>query len=232
MDWTLALDRNRKMLTRVVAQVFERAGLDEDGSVTEIPRHARASAYRLLIPAEVALRALIFMVSLVLEKPVIAPMRRRGERRAKNSNAEKKKRGKRTPAFRLFDPRIIFGKFKRRARKGAGPRMLFFDGTDEVADRTPESTPDDPVNARALQRRIDAMRGALEDIPNQVRRLALAQARRAEAGKPVIHPMRPGRRPGHRKRPVHYVDLVARECQQLALRAIADLAVPKAPDTS
>jgi len=103
--------------------------------------------------------------------------------------------------------------------------MFFFDGDDEVTEN-PVKSPDDLVKATDFFRRLEAARLALGDLPKQVRRLAAAQARREKAGKPQRRPLRLGRRPGHRMRAIHYVDLVLRECQQLALMAL------DAPDTS
>jgi hypothetical protein len=236
MDWTYALDWNRKVLLRVIAQVFASAGLAVDGSVTHIPRHARTRAYGILVPAEVALRALIVVASLVLGRPevTLAQRKARSKTAAKNAS-EKQTRAKRCPAFRLFDPRKIFGQLRRRGRKGFVPRIYFFDGRDEPPSHPKPILPDDLVNARALQRRLEAMRGALEDIPKQVRRLARAQARREQAGNPIRHPLRTGRRPGYRAKPRHYVDLISRNCQSLAHLAAKDFADPPReapPDTS
>ena len=229
MDWTLAIDRNGKMLLRLVAQIFASAGLNADGSVTRISRRARNRAFGILTPAEVALRALIVVASFVYGMPEVGSVRRKsGARKTKSAKRTGKKR---FPAFRLFDPRKVFGLLRRKRPKGAGPRMFQFDGTDEFGEEETIS-PDDLVNAAALFRRLEAMRGALEDIPKQVVRLAREKARRERAGNPIKNPLRTGRRPGYRAKPRHYADLIARDCRQLARMAEVELAPPRPPDTS
>jgi len=54
MDWTLAMNRNQRVLLRVIAQLFALSGLAADGSVVEMPRHLRSRVLRLLLPASAA----------------------------------------------------------------------------------------------------------------------------------------------------------------------------------
>jgi hypothetical protein len=91
----------------------------------------------------------------------------------------------------------------------------------------PAPPPDDgQVDAGRLHLRLQALKTALEDLPRQTRRLVRARARREKV--PSLRfklPMRPGRPPGHRKKPVHEVAHVLAECHALAFKALA-------PDTS
>ncbi|GAB4353170.1 MAG: hypothetical protein Kow0026_11070 [Oricola sp.] len=92
-------------------------------------------------------------------------------------------------------------------------------------------TPGDPLDARPLRRRLAALESALENIGAQAVRLARWQARRDFQRRQPNHrpgrisPMRPGWPPGYRKRPLHEIDDVLRECHSLAVRALT-------PDTS
>jgi hypothetical protein len=73
------------------------------------------------------------------------------------------------------------------------------------------------IDARRLHARLEALKLALEDLPRQARRLVRARARRAKVARLELQSvMRPGRPPGHRKRPIHDVDHVLAECHWLA----------------
>ncbi|MGB8314050.1 MAG: hypothetical protein WCE69_06120, partial [Aestuariivirga sp.] len=62
--------------------------------------------------------------------------------------------------------------------------------------------------------------------PSQAKRLVRCQLRRAKAPWPKsTSPLRPGRPPGYRRKPVHEVDEVLVECDWLAWDAMK-------PDTS
>ena len=90
--------------------------------------------------------------------------------------------------------------------------------------KTPPS--DALVNAVPLTRRLEALKLALEDLPRQARRMARWQARREAAPSPKFRsPLRPGRPPGSRRKPIHLVDEVLIECHGLAWDALT-------PDTS
>jgi hypothetical protein len=80
---------------------------------------------------------------------------------------------------------------------------------------------DGMVSASRLHRRLAAVRGALEDLPRQALRMARWKIRRARLDRLVFKtPLRPGRPPGHRKKPKHEVDLVLAECHALAWDAL------------
>jgi ribosomal protein S15P/S13E len=76
----------------------------------------------------------------------------------------------------------------------------------------------DPVDAAGLCRRLLSSRRALANLPREARRLARwYQRRRLKPGTGRISPLRIGRPPGGRKRAVHAVDDILKECQALAL---------------
>jgi hypothetical protein len=93
----------------------------------------------------------------------------------------------------------------------------------------PVVSPDDPVDATGLCRRLLSSRRALENLPREARRLARWRARGADFPSPLrggarggsgirrVVPLRIGRPPGGRKHPVHRVDDILKECQALAL---------------
>ena len=93
-----------------------------------------------------------------------------------------------------------------------------------IADAPPPS--DGLVNSERLSRRLQALKLALEDLPRQARRLARWRVRRENMPSPKFRsPLRPGRPPGYRRKPVHLVDEVLAECHGLAFDAMK-------PDTS
>jgi len=73
------------------------------------------------------------------------------------------------------------------------------------------------VSAKNLVRRLIAVVDALQDIPRHARRLALWEARAKEDRRPERwSPLRSGRPPGFRQRPIHAVDEILKECDWLA----------------
>jgi hypothetical protein len=150
----------------------------------------------------------------------------------------------RIPAFPLLDPLKQYS-FKPRWR---GPKpfpRIWVLGMPDPAPIPvkPVLSPDDPVDATGLCRRLLSSRRALENLPREARRLArwtarnklrLSQGHRTgrSTSLRIGHP--PGWRtcppkPGGRrwKRPVHIVDDILKECQALALDVLDPL-----PDTS
>ena len=75
----------------------------------------------------------------------------------------------------------------------------------------PPPPPDGLVNAERITRRLQALKGALDDLPRQALRLARWRTRReAEKAPKFKSPLRPGRPPGSRRKPTHEVDEVLR----------------------
>jgi hypothetical protein len=128
--------------------------------------------------------------------------------------------------FPLIDPRKRFDLAPRRRYAKTFPRITCI-GLSEPTPIPDDwfPSPDDPVSAERLCRRLDALKRALEDLDGQARRLARWRARDGQNGKNRLPPMRPGWPPGHRRRPSHEIDDVLRECHSLAVCA-------QRPDTS
>jgi hypothetical protein len=96
----------------------------------------------------------------------------------------------------------------------------------------PVISPDDPVDATGLCRRLLSSRRALANLPREARRLArwtarnkLRRSQEQRTGR--TRSLRIGRPPGGRKHPTHAVDHILKECQALALDVLSPL-----PDTS
>ncbi|QKV17569.1 hypothetical protein [Oricola thermophila] len=138
------------------------------------------------------------------------------------------------PAFSLIDPRKRFDFTRPRRRYGRSrPRIrLLGDNPFPVYIRHPPSPepdlrlPGDAVPAVTLLRRLVSARMALDNIDREARRLARHEARRRhrpiDSRKVIYTAMRPGPPPGYRKRNVHDIDEVLKECQRLAFWATKD----------
>lgn len=144
----------------------------------------------------------------------------------------------------LFDP-LCLPRTRRRPVPVGVPRMSVpgFGQPFPVALRRPPS-PDDLIDAVRVNLRLQALAAALDDLPAAARRFARWQARlnaggaqdesREIAGAPDrqrrrfcrLSPLKPGRPPGWRRRPVHAVHEVLNEAHWLALTAL------ERPDTS
>ncbi len=188
----------------------------------------------MLRPAESAVRRLIVVLVTITGMKALLP-RPQAQSRSVPPGLANKGEGKKRQSFALFDPWQRFWR-QRPAEKApaALPRIISL--TDEGLRRLKESlnapapadkkaTDISPIN---LLRRLEAVIGALEDLPHQAKRLVRAMARRQNVPKLKFRkPLRPGRPPGHRQKPRLEVDNVLRECDWLARNAL-----PSAPDTS
>jgi hypothetical protein len=280
MDWALAIERNREALSRIVAALCAMVGLVDGNTVSTLPRHLRSRVFRILRPAESAVRRLIVLAA----RDVKITLRPAGERRVtpktaaisepdprarsakpgsgKNTGMNNREAGlvlyrpedrDRTPAaprlkpvvdtrcgisrktadiapaFPLADPRKRFDFRPRRRRAKSFPRITCI-GLSEPTPIPDDwfPSPDDPLDATRLCRRLRALKRALDDLDAQARRLARLEARREagllRAGR--YPPMRPGWPPGRRKRPLHEVDAVLRDCHSLARAALSGPCTP------
>ncbi|MGL4489820.1 MAG: hypothetical protein ACRCU5_10295 [Rhizobiaceae bacterium] len=240
MDWPLAIERNRKALQLIISALYALAGLAEGALVATLPRRIYQIVLRVLRPAEAALRRLIFIAACGLAvKPRLT-------RPAPVGLAARTGREP-MPAFQLIDRLKRFAPFAEEAetleysedwdhegfeneQKDACeittlPRISLPGHYDPVfVPPEPSPSPDDPINAAHLCRRLAALHRALANLPREARRLARWQARRGLVlqSKPQtirLSPFRPGSPPGHRLRGRHEVDQVLRECHALALDA-------------
>ncbi len=226
MDWPLAIDRNREALRRIVAALFVLAGLADGRSLSKLPRRLYAAVMLVLLPAESAVRRLIVIAArgLVLKPRAPRPL-------PEGLPAFSAAGALRTPAFCLLDPLKQFSLDD--FDNNALPRFSFDSAFDPAFDMPQFSSPDGPVEAAQLFRRLRALRNALNSLPRQARRLARWQARRGVLlqRKGPFQPMRmsamrPGPPPGRRLRALHEVDDVLRECHGLAMDRLNE------PDTS
>jgi hypothetical protein len=227
MDWALAIERNSEALKGIVEALFAMLGLDGEATRLRIPQPLHSAVLRVLRPAESAMRRLIviaargLVVKLAPSRPMPAgPIGKGGQG------------GPSRPSFQLFDPRKNFAELRQHRRRFTRnpPRIHFFPydtlspARPTAADAPPP--PDGLVNAERLSRRLQALKLALDDLPRQARRLARWRVRRENMPSPKFKsPLRPGRPPGYRRKPLHEVDEVLIECHGLACDAMR-------PDTS
>jgi hypothetical protein len=234
MDWDLAIRRNREALLSILAALFALAGLDESGPAGgqhagTLPRHLHPFALRILLATESAIRRLIVIAARdLMVQP--RPAGLRPDFAALRKGVAPAAAPIRIPAFPLLDPlkRYCF-KPRRRASKSF-PRICVPGFTDPAPIPVkPVLSPDDPVDATGLCRRLLSSRRALANLPREARRLARWKARDKINPGPrrVVPPLRIGRPPGGRKHPTHAVDHILKECQALALDVLSPL-----PDTS
>jgi hypothetical protein len=199
-----------------------------------LPRHLHRAVLRLLRPAEAAARRLIIVAARGL---VLPPMRLRDP-------ATQGKVGRAVPAasenprvrsLPLLDPLPRWSRLAWRPAALGVPRISVPGFTVPFPVRLP--SPDDPIDAARLTLRLRALASVLDDLPGQARRFARWRARRdavralARQGRHTgrgrrLSPLRPGRPPGGRRRPVHEVHEVLTVVHGLAFWAL------KPPDTS
>ena len=74
IDWDAVVTHHRQLLARVVEMLFSLViGLDEGKEVTTVPRCTRDYIYRILRPAESALRRLIMIAAREIKAPALPP---------------------------------------------------------------------------------------------------------------------------------------------------------------
>jgi hypothetical protein len=181
----------------------------------------------VLRPAESAVRRLIIIAArnVVVKLAPSRPMLQ-GHKIGKGGGSGSR------PSFQLFDPRkrVAPLRFQHGKIRRTPPRIHFFPydslrpAPPPVA--APELPPDGLVNSARLSRRLQALKSALEDLPRQAKRLVRWQERRKAAPDfKFLIPLRPGHPPGYRRKPIHEVDDVLIECDDVAWEAMK-------PDTS
>ena len=230
MDIPAAIDLNKALLARIIAGLFTLLGGGAGPARISVELHRRI--VRVLRPAESAVRRLIVVFARItgVKAP---PPQPQAQSRSVPPGVASKGEGKKRQSFPLFDPRQRFWR-QRPAKKApaALPRIISL--TDEGLRRLRESLNAPPVAEKKVQdisplnllRRLEAVAGALNDLPHQARRLVRALARRQSVPKLKFRtPLRPGRPPGNRQKPRLEVDHVLRDCDWLARNALP-------PDTS
>jgi hypothetical protein len=260
-----ALKRILAMLVAMAA-ASGAANLQTDARPATLPRHLHRFVLRLLRPAESAVRRLIIVAARGLVVKLPPPRVRKPKAIRNRSNGfgtgvvirpgplpewARALAPKRSTALALplLDPLKRFGPRRRRTIPEARmPRIASLGGgvfnplfqRPRQPDTAPlPPSPDDPLDAGRLHRRLQAMASALDDLPRQAKRLARWQARRdaalqreqagevgAQDGNTLaqrtrrlqrLEPMRPGRPPGWRRKPGHRVDEVLNDLHGLAV---------------
>lgn len=262
MDWDRAIERNREALKRVLAALVAMAGFGGDAAFTSplrgsegragpepaqtLPRNLRNAILRLLRPAESATRRLVIVMARGLTTPApeprkacVAPVRKPRQFMPVMPPEPEIRLAVSRIALPLLDPaRRKPG--RRWVRQASVPHIGF--GARPPARALPSH--DDPLDARRLAMRLDALAAALDDLPGQAQRFARWQARRqrerhriaaaAPTGKAFARgskaafrqPLRWGRPPGLCRRAEHEVHALLADLHALARDAL------EAPDTS
>jgi hypothetical protein len=222
MDWAMAIERNSEALLRVVASLVAMVRVRGGGVAALLPREVYAAAMILLRPAESAVRRLIIMAARGLVVKI-----KLGAGRAFPAGLALNKDADRIPAFCLIDPLKRFAPedFEwGKAKEQVIPRISVPGLFDPVFP--PQQLPSDGmIAAAALGRRVQALRFALDHLPQQARRLARWKARRelerqAEKPRPGrLSPFRPGYAPGYHRSKPQEVDDILSECHHFAREA-------------
>jgi hypothetical protein len=242
MDWTLFIERNRALLLPIVAGLFAKIGLTENGAVERLSRPLYRIVLARLRAAEAAVRRLIIVMARDI-KVEPRPKRPRPSRPFIAGNGKSKAQGNgqsRPPSFQLCDPqkRSDAGRVRRRRRhKGPEPRIRVLDYDPRIPEFLRGSAPapapqqieivkDNTVSAKRLCRRLFALIGALTNMEREAKRYALWLARPVEERRPKRErALRFGWPPGWRVRPTHEVHEILKECHRL-VRELPE------PDTS
>jgi hypothetical protein len=220
MDIPAAIDLNKSVLLRIVAGLLDLLGAAQ----ARIPLALHRTIVRVLRPAESAARRLIVTLARIT-KPKAPPRRSRPA----PTGLVRAARASRRLAFPLFDPRQRFGR-RRPAARGPAPRISSLaPGAGRaplIGSRKVRDLSDGLETSANILARLAALKGALEDLPRQARRLVRALERRRHNPRLKFKmPLRRGRAPGFRKKPRLDIDGVLHQCDWLARNALA-------PDTS
>ena len=212
-DWDRMVAANRGKLLRLLVGLVALLGT---GPVVRRVVWRRILAR--LVPMESAVRRLICIEARDLPEEAI-PAHEGGSGGARRRG----KRGAGKPAFVLTDRPRRVDPPPRGVPRDKEPRATWL---DEVIPRDSDPCPrdDDPLDAGALRRRLEALQAALDDLPAQARRLMRWQARNARARKAgrwrPVHPFRMGRPPGHRERNRGEAHGVLADCHDLVLHCL------------
>ena len=228
MDWDLVIKRNSKALKGIIEVLFALLGLDGTGAASRIPRSLHSAVLGVLRPAESAVRRLIVIAARnVVVKPAPSQLMPAGK-------VIRKGGGNSIPSFQLFDPQKRLKPVRAMKFTRLVPRIRFIEYDPRVVALfptprpvvVPPPPPDGLASATRLHRRLQALKLALDDLPRQAKRLVRWQQRRQASPWPKSAlPLRSGHPPGYRRKPIHEVDDVLIECDDLAWEAMK-------PDTS
>jgi hypothetical protein len=267
-----ALKRTLAMLVAMaglsVLRTGTGAGVAGGDHPNTLPRHLHRLVLRLLRPAEAAARRLVIIAArgLVVELTPPRPQKPKSKSifvrngvgtgivLAPGSRLDRARfaSGPRALSLPLLDPLKRHG-IRRGVKPRFMPRISFLDDQPlnplfhrprEPHPVPPPRSPDDLLDASRLNRRLEAVGRALDDLPHQAKRLARWRARLERASMQSrsndaagaqggntgrvgrLSPLRPGHPPGWRRRPAHAVDQILNELHALAVWA------RESPDTS
>ena len=210
MDWQLAIEKNREALKSILVMLVAMAGLPVllgrgDAVIAgdrpkTLPRHLHRFVLRLLRPAEAAARRLIIIAARGLVVELSPPRQRKPKPQSifvragagtgivrVGSLRDRTLAASRAVSLPLFDPLKRFGSRRRYVKPGAVPRIRSFDDARVPLFQQPRQpdppplTPDDPLDAGRVFRRLEALASALDDLPRQARRFARWRAHRDAA---------------------------------------------------
>jgi hypothetical protein len=229
MDWAMAIERNSEALLRVVASLVAMVRVRGGGVAAFLPREVYAAALILLRPAESAVRRLIIMAA----RGIVVKLRL-GAARAFPAGLAVNRDADRVPAFCLIDPlkRFAPDDLEWGESKAQVLPRISVPGLFDPVFPLQQLPADDMVASAALGRRVQALRFALDHLPQQARRLARWKAKcdlaRQSGAKPSrLSPFRPGYAPGYHRHKPQEVDDILSECHHFAREAWDDK-----PDTS
>ncbi len=231
MDWTLAINRNRDALLRVIATLYALAGLANGAQFSTLPRFTYRTILRVLRAAESAVRRLIVLATYDLKTPT-----RKTPLNATNNLTNPappwqtfNKHTAQFATFPLIDPLKHFASQDYKPRDSTMPRISLPGFLDPIFLVPSQPTAQDVIQATHLSNRLIALTRVLGNLNNHARRLTRWKARRdlALAQKSTfkprrISPFRPGSPPGARRRRIHEIDHILRECHLLALDRMAN----------
>ena len=212
MDWTKAIEMNKTALDRIVANLVAMVAYAAEERFSQ-------SFYRavllVLLRSESAVRRLIVMASrgIVVKPATSRPM---------PGGLVITGKSEKLLSFKLFDARKRFDDDNRdheqRGGRKTGPAVYFIDAPAPLVPLFQQNTKPEPkIDMARLNRRLTALKQALETLPRQARRMARWRARRALIKEPKFtSPLRPGVPPGYRKKPREEIDHVLRDCHGLA----------------
>jgi hypothetical protein len=227
IDWPTVIEHNRIALLEVVTGLFAMLGLLSGEVLGRIPHFLHRKVLRDLRPAEAAVRRLIVAAAqgIVVKLAPHRPM----PRDKKIARKDKDKATARRPSFRLDDPRVPMEEPRRRkkySKFGPGIHVWPYDTLrDKIAamEAAAAAIPRDGlIDGNRLAQRLEALKGALDDIPKQVIRLARWMARRKRALKTRLvytNPLRFGPARFRQSEPDSRAEVLLHECHWLAREA-------------
>ena len=201
MDWNRAIEINRLALARIVAELFAMLGVVSGLTLQRVLRPAESALRRLIVIAAHGL-----VVKIVPSRPMPKGLVIIGK-------------GKGRKSFQLFDPRKNFNFITPQnplivmVKTHNNNPFNLFDQMYWPKAATPKTT---DTNAN-LSHRLAALKHALETLSSQAIRLVRWQAKRLALPNPKFtNPLRPGRPPGYRAKPIMEIDYILKECHGLA----------------